>query len=53
MALTRRQAQLLMNKFNHLNIINKPVHMEVMNYALIQFEGNINPGDPTGLKLYL
>ena len=27
--------------------------MAAANYALISFEGDINPGDPTGLKLYL
>ena len=25
----------------------------VVNYVLIPFEGDINPGDPQGLKLYL
>ena len=24
-----------------------------VNYALSPFEGNIDPGDPTGIKLYL
>ena len=27
--------------------------MEAVNYVLILFEGNINPGDPMGLKIYL
>ena len=25
---------------------------QVVNYVLIPFEGNINPGDPQGLKIY-
>ena len=25
----------------------------LINYLLIPFEGNISPGDPTGIKLYL
>ena len=25
----------------------------VVNYVLIPFKGNINPGDPQGIKLYL
>ena len=25
----------------------------ILNYVIIPFEGNINPGDPEGLKLYL
>ena len=52
MVLTSLQAQTLINWFNHINI-NKSVHMAAVNYVFIPFEGNINPGDPTGLKLYL
>ena len=46
------QAQALINWFNHLNI-NQPVHMAAVNDVFIPFEGNINPGYPTGIKLYL
>ena len=52
MFLTILQAQTLIKRFNNLDI-NKPVHTEAVNYVLILFEGNINHGDPTGLKLYL
>ena len=52
MSLTILQAQTLINRFNHLNI-NHQVHMAAVNYALIPFEGNINPGDPKGIKLYI
>ena len=52
MVLKRIQSQLLINQFNHINI-NKPVHMMDLNYMIIPFEGNINPGYPTGIKLYL
>ena len=45
------QAQALINWFNHLNI-NQPVHMAAVNDVFIPFEGNINPGYPTGIKLY-
>ena len=27
--------------------------MTAVNYVLMPFEGNINPGDPTGLKFYI
>ena len=50
--LTRRQAQLIINQFNHINI-NQPFHIEAVNYVLIPFEGNINHGDPTEIKLFL
>ena len=46
------QAQALINWFNHLNV-DQPVQMADVNHMIIPFEGNINPGDPTGLKLYL
>ena len=53
MVLTIRELQLLINKFNNLNI-NQQVHMaDTINYVLIQFEGNIHSGDPTVIKLYL
>ena len=51
MVLTIRQAPLLINQFNHLNI-NQPVQISPVNYMLSPFEGNINPGDSTGIKLY-
>ena len=52
--MTRRQAQILINKFNNLSI-NQQSHMEdpFVNYVLSPFEGKINPGYPHGLKLYL
>ena len=46
------QAQTLISCFNHLNI-NQPVHMYAVNECFSPFEGNINPGYPTRLKLYL
>ena len=52
MVLKRRQSQLLINQFNHLNI-NQPVHMAGVNSVLIPFEGGINHGDPTGIKTFL
>ena len=54
MVCTRRQADILINKFNNINI-NQQVQMyaTVLNYVIIPFEGNINPGDPQGLRLYL
>ena len=51
MVLTSLQSQTLINRFNHIDI-NQPVQMEAMNYMLGFFEGNINPGYPTGIKLY-
>ena len=53
MLLTIREAQLLINKFNNINI-NQQVQMaDPINYMLRTFEGNINTGYPTGIKLYL
>ena len=52
MVLTILQAQTLINWFKHLNI-NRPVRMADLNDVLITFEGNINPGDLMGTKLYL
>ena len=52
MVLTSLQVQTPINRFNHLNI-NQPVQMAALNYVLIPSEGNINPGYPTGIKLYL
>ena len=52
MVLKSLQAQKLINWFNYLNI-NQLVHMATVNYVLSSFEGNIYPGYPTGLKLYL
>ena len=45
--MTRRQSQILINQFNILSI-DQPVQMEdpVVNYVLITFKGNINPGYP-------
>ena len=51
MFLTRIQAQILINRFNHINI-NQPFQMADVKYVLIPFEGNINSGDPTGIKIY-
>ena len=53
MVLTRRKAQLPINKFNNINITNLLVHMTAVNDVISPFEGNINPGYPTGLKIYL
>ena len=53
MVLTIREAHLLINKFNNLNI-NQQVHMsDPINYVLSQLEGNINTGYTMGIKLYL
>ena len=52
MVLTIIQEQTLINCFNNLNI-NKPVKMAAVKYLLSPFEGNINPGYPKGIKLYL
>ena len=53
MLLTIREAQLLINKFNNINI-NQQVQMaDPINYMLRTFEGNINTGYPTGIKLYI
>ena len=50
--LTSLQSQTLMNFFIHLNI-NQPVQMADVKYVLGPFEGKINPGDTTRLKLCL
>ena len=52
MVFTSLQAQTRIHRFNHINI-NKTVHMADVNYVLRPFEGNINTGDPTGIKLYI
>ena len=42
-----------MNQLKNLNITQQ-VHMSApVNYLLNPFEGNINHGDPKGLKIYL
>ena len=46
------QAQKLINWFNYI-IINQLFQMAAVNDVIRLFEGNINIGDPTGLKLYL
>ena len=50
--MTNLQAQTLINGFNHINT-NQPVKMADMNDVLSPFEGNINTGDITVIKLYL
>ena len=52
--MTISQAQIIINQFSNLSI-NKQVHMDApgVNYVLIPFEGNINPGYKQGLKIYL
>ena len=52
MVLRNLQAQTTINWFNHLKI-NQPVQMAAVNYVLSPFEGNINTGDPMGIKLDL
>ena len=53
MVLTRRKSQILINKFHNLSI-NQQVQMAApVKYVLRSFEGNINPGYPQGIKLYL
>ena len=49
-----RQAQILINQFRNL-YINQQVQMEapVGKYFIIPSKGNITPGDPQGLKLYI
>ena len=53
MVVTRSQAQILINKFSNINT-NQQVHMAgtFVNYVIISFEGNINPVDPQGIKIY-
>ena len=48
----RIQAQIIINQFININI-NQQVHMAAVNYVLVSFEGNINPGDATGIKIYI
>ena len=53
MILTKRQSQIIINKFNNLSI-NKPGQMaDWANYVIIPFEGKINLGYPQGIKIYL
>ena len=54
MVMETSQAQILINQFINL-YVNQHVQMEVpvVNYVLSPFEGNINPGYPQGLKIYL
>ena len=52
MVLTSLQEQTLINWLNHIDI-NQPVQMESVNFLFRTFEGNIDPGYPTDLKLYL
>ena len=52
MLLTILQAQILTNNFNHIQI-NQPVKMADVNDVISSLEGNINPGDPTVIKLCL
>ena len=52
MVLTCLQSKTLINQVNHISF-NQPVHMAAVNGMLIPFQGNINNGDSTGLKLYL
>ena len=49
----RRQAQLLINQFNNLNINTHVLMSDPINYVFSPFEGNLNPEDPMGIKLYL
>ena len=51
--LTRRQAQILINHFNSL-FINQQFQMValVVNNVISPFDGNINPVDSQGIKLY-
>ena len=53
MVFTRIQVKILISQINNLNI-NQQVHMAApVNYVLSPFEGNINPGDPQGIKPYI
>ena len=53
MVFTIIQLQILLAQLNNLNP-NQPVHMEdTVNYVIISFEGNTNPVDTQGIKIYL
>ena len=53
MVLTRRQEKLLIHQFNNINT-NIHVNMAApIIYVLSSFEGNINTGYPTEIKLHL
>ena len=57
MALTSLKAQIIINQFNNLKN-NQQVHISAsdapdVNYFIISFKGNINPGYPKGIKLHL
>ena len=53
MVLMRRQAQLIIDKFNNLNN-NQQVHTaNPIKYVIIPFGGNISPRDSTELKISL
>ena len=51
MIFTSLQKQTIINIINHINI-DQPFKMADVNYVLIPFEGNINTGYPTVLKLH-
>ena len=54
MVLMRGQEQLIISQFNNLNVNPLVQKMAAqVNYVLSPFEGNINPGDPQGIKTYL
>ena len=53
MILTMRNAQILLNQFNNLNINQQFQMAAPVNYVLIPFELNINSGYPKWIKLYL
>ena len=54
MVLMRGQEQLIISQFNNLNVNQLVQKMAAqVNYVLSPFEGNINPGDPQGIKTYL
>ena len=51
---TKSQSQIIINQFRNLSI-NQQVWMAdtVVNYVIIRFEVNKNPGYPQGIKLYI
>ena len=51
MVLIILQAQTLINWSKQIDI-NQPARMADLNYMLSLFKGNIDPGDPAGIKLY-